>query len=938
MIMKWIKYAVTSVFLGAFAQPGLVGADDSPHVQTGWYRPQCFQWILQEEMPSRRNEPSVAWKEVVGEGMSKRLDLDWKKMGFGGPWNTLKIELAARANEVPFYEASYQPEAEIGLPDLPIGSYWLTIKTFGSKGLKGYGRYHLNVLESDVPPEQRTVGEVSGLQVRPELPNRIRIKGWGGDAESIRIKVASIDGDRLRAESVRPPAEGELVYEIPDAIPGKVVRAEVEALNHGAVLDRSEIWVGAPGDYPAALEWERGKSRGSLFDFIAGETITTGLPFSVQKKGLEKQIEGMKSRGSETVQLWVTWGKIEPLEGVRDWSNLDEYVKFLTEHQIPFAIGAGSILFGNGPEFAWGDLALRDNGEFRIWRGNPVMSPASPIYQKRIDDFIRAMIGRYQDNPFLVGYHFMNQGMDSGIFQDHDTVMDYSATARSSFQKFLQTQYRDVEALNARWGTKWRSWEEVLPPLPEFAKEVNLSPAWQDWTRWKLKVYRDISVDLFEPIVAELDPHRPVVHYTAKTGPIEYQFHDLPVAAWATADGAGEDYRMARINSLTRNWGLWRQTESHDVPPMHLNHMMDMWAQSLRNGGELIRYNLVFNTLASRFLEVYPSNEELQKTLSWWSDTAAWRKKLSKARTAPPTLGIFLSWADLLYRDRRWRWYALPGDRAEALVRSQDFLPVKWLSEWTPERAWEGLDVLLVPEDARIWDKAFRDRLAAFVSKGGRAVIWGRSGQFSPDDPSRPFSWLADLGAGNVEVGTSEAQPVSSGEYSTVLYENKRLSLEPAVAIQSVPENVDVTSDSRGRPMVLKWAFGKGEVRWCLAETPGESERMVAALLKESGARQEASSSDSRIDAWCLELDGETYVILNRFLGFGKKAEAVRIRTKVTLPGFAGEEGEYEVVPILPSGADFKMSREQLKANGWETELLPSEMQIYKVTRSKEES
>jgi len=926
--------ATLSALVGCKPQTVTLKDTPPPALPEGaWFQPDTYVWALQKVDPLMRKEASKPWREVVQEGRTADIALDWKSLTERTDWQRAVIQVAGRADELPFYEKEFtSAQTPAVLPMLPPGGYWLTVRTYG-EGLTDFQRLFLNVLESPVTAKDRPTKKPSGLQLQGTPDGQLVVSGWKPqEAATLRLKIGNVEGDVLREEVIELPTHGDtLTLPLQEAAPGKTLVVGAELRHSGLTLDQAETWTSLPGDFPAtAPAWPSDAAPQNVLHYLAGETMATSVPFAEQQEALETQIAGMAQRGSRTIQLWVLWGKVDPLGGARDWSNIDAYVEFLTKNKIPFTFASiSSVLFGNAPEEAWSEWAMNDRGEFGLWRKLPMTSPVSPTYLRKSPEFIRALVERYRGNPYLAGYVSLGQGLDSGVFQDqHETVMDYSAVARDSFRDYLRKKYTDLAALNQAWGTNWQDWSHVLPPMAELHKEVNLTPAWQDWTAWKLQVYRGVSVGLVEPIIAELDPDRPVLNYNAKTGPFEYQFHDLAVRQWGTADGAGEDYRMGRINSLTKNWGLWRQTESHDVPPANKRYMMDMWAASLRNGGDLIRYNLVFNSQAISFLTLYPKNEALQASLAWWSETAPLREKLSTSATATPETGIILSWADMLFRKRVFRWYTMPGDRAEEFTRQQGFQPVKWLSEWTPESAWTGLRRILVPEDALVWDPALQSRLARFVQEGGHAIIWGRAGQYSTDAAAGPFSWLQDFGVGDI---TAEASAVAGeGTHSTVTHGDKRYTLSPAVSVTNIPAHVTTTTDGKDRPVLLEWTFGKGKVTWCLSDTPGESERLLTALLKDSGARREVVTSDPRVDGLTLYQDGSRYIVLSRYLGFGKKADDTPVKTKVTLPELP-DSPEWIVRSLVPAAPEQRLSGDQLASTGWETNLLPSEMQIYEI-------
>jgi hypothetical protein len=879
---------------------------------------------LQTVDPAKRKERSATWRDVVADGTVAPAQVDWKTLAGDGSWTRAELSLATGPDKAPFWRQDARDRnTAAALPSLPRGGYWLTVKTFDN-GLNQTRRFYLNILESSVKDLPKS--SVAGLRVEAG-EQAVAVAGWPSGAEALRVEVTSLSGEPISQKDVSiPKGEKQETIPIAEAVPGKTVRVVVTAQRGGQAQDGGEIWLATRGDFPSRPVWEPVAEPPVIFDYLMGETIATQEPFAAQAEGVKTQLDSLAARGSSAVQLWVTWGRIEAMGEAYDWTELDNYVQAVTERKIPFVLAAaGSVLFGNGPVQTWGEWMVNHEGKFKLWRKTPVVSSSSDAYLAAARDFTRRMIERYKDNPYLAGYCFLNSGMDSGIFQDHyDSVTDYSALARGKFREFLRSQYRTLDTLNAAWGTHWSSWEAIQPPLPELEKEVNLSRPWQDWTQWKLGEYRSAAVDLFDPICAELDPKRPVLHYNAKTGPFEYQFRNLRTKLWATADGAGEDYRMGRINSMTHNWGLWRQTESHEVPPANLAYMTDMWAESLRTGGGKMRYNLVFNTLPNLFVKGYPENATLQTTLKWWQDTAALRETLSRCSSPPQRTGVILSWADMLYRLRVWRWYAMPGDRADAMTRERDLLPANWISEWTPEEAWAGLTTILVPEDARVWTPELTARLATFVERGGNLVIWGQAGKY--DLAGGSYSWPGKLGAPGLVVTNLATKPA----ITTASVGGKSLQLAPAVEVGAFPAGVSRVDDSTGRAVVLTWPYGKGSVRWLLSDTPGESERAVASLLEEAGSVREVSSSDARVDAFILEDEGKRYVVLNRFLGFGKKAEGKPAATTVRLPRL--EPGRtWQIRPLLPVGEVSQKSSEALANEGWPAEVSPSGMLVYEV-------
>ncbi|MDR1282451.1 MAG: acetylxylan esterase [Opitutaceae bacterium] len=946
-----------------------------------WFAP-TPGWALQKLDWAKRTQPSAAWRIVVASGAQAQARIEWsvltgKASSVSAPvsapasvsgWTRVEWRLsrdctgsgggtgggAVHSGTVGRTDASAADG--LLLPAVADGGWWLTVKQFGAdNSLRGLERFFLNVWNSPLAAAEgkssamteQSAQNAGGEALRLFFENgTVRISGLksarsGERGAVLGFSIREFDEAEVRRGELplaAATATGAREIALPEATPGRALRVLVEARINGVLRDAEELWVFAPGDSSPAPDWlalagnATAAKPVNVTRIFSGETVSSTAPFESQRAGLEAQIAGLRARGSGAVQLWVQWGKIETFAGACDWKNLDAYVSFLTGKGVPFTLAsAGSVLFGNGPLDTWSDWMLDHKGEFKLWRGLPSVSPASRAWQEGARRFTRRLIERYRDNPLLAGYVFIGQGMDSGIFTDHfNSITDYSPAARTDFVRYLKKRYGSIGALSAAWSAgnaarqaparqaaarqaaAWRDWTEVLAPLPRLEEEVNLSRPWLDWTDWKLAVYRESTVDLFDPLVEELDPERTVIHYTAKTGPFEHLLRGVRLRSWGTADGAGEDYRMDRINGITRNRGLWRQTESHEVPPANIGYMSDMVAQTLRGGADHVRFNLVWNSLPALFQKTYPENAALQETLRWWSESAPLREELAGAHPLPAELGVVISWADLLHRRRVWRWYAMPGDRADKLVRASGFLPVQWLSEWTPAQSWLGLRTVLVPEDALIWDERLTTRLESFVRGGGQLVVWGRAGKYA----LRRDGTGGASGAGGAAFAWTE-------RFGRTGFQEEQGKV-----------------DTRAGAGVREWVYGTGRVRWCVSDATGQSERLVAGLIEASGVARRVVISDPAVEGFFRVKGDRHFLVLNRFLGFGNKADPKPLEVTVRLPGLPGLEGEWSVRRVLAQSADTSSlppvpSWEAFSRGTARVALLPSEMQVFELSKAK---
>jgi len=876
------------------------------------------------------HKPVQAIRTTTASGTQSPVQIDAAVLfGTSTPSRAmLRLRRDVKGGEVLWEEKISGDATSIALPPLPAGRFDLTVDTFDTQGaLLSWNRYFLNIWESPVNGPLPSPSAPSASLLLRATDDGVAVSGFGPSPEgkdAILHLTASVLGTGVVLETIEQPMTGlsaPWLVPLKSLQPGRALLVEALLTANGRVIDRDEIWTGKPGETPAGLSFPPGPKL-RLTDLPGGESVSTIGVFHHEEAGFRAMLAGMKARGSNVVQIGITWDQIEPIEGVFDWSNLDAYVACLTETKTPFILAhIASNIFNRTPIDICGDWMVDDRNRTGLWRNTEIMSPVSPAYLKAAADFTRRLISRYKTNPYLVGYEFINHGEDSGLFfDDRKSVTDYSPVARDDLRAFLKGHYSDLAALNAAWGSNFTDWETVEPPLPQWEKEADLSAAWLDWTAWKLDVCQRTITGLFNPIVQELDPERAVLDYAAYIGPFETLLPDM-TPNWWLLDGGGEDPRMGRVNSLSRAWGVRRQSESHEVPPANLNYQMDLLGQSLRNGADQIRYNLVWNSLPSGNLVAYPANAALQKTLAVWSRAAGALRTIDGAVASDGGLAIVLSWDDMLDRQKIFRWFTIPGDRADILARSSGHASASWLSDWSPDAAWAAVHTVLVPEDARVWSRPLEDHLKAFVEKGGHLVLWGRAGQYTPDDGGKSFAWLDRW-----QAPLPEARPLAPPS------SQQSQEATSCVAFSSIAAERIVARDSRGNPLVISWKQGEGTVLWCLSDTPGQSEKIIARALAEE-AKPEVLCSDPRVEGFLLRHADRTFLVVDWFQGYNAKALDGPTAIHILLPGFAGQTLQVHPLFLSASGGegDIRLSLGEAADPGLPLTLTPSDLRIYEI-------
>ena len=194
------------------------------------------------------------------------------------------------------------------------------------------------------------------------------------------------------------------------------------------------------------------------------------------------QMQGLAALGFTGAKLSATGGRVDA-EGraLRQRLGLSYYLENLaTDFYAPYH------RYTIGKPVNW----LLEEAKAR-YRANPgdagvfVREPGllDPVWLDRIRVRLDGVVRAEAANRPL----FYNLGDESGI-ADLAVAWDFdvSPSSLAGFRGWLRTQYRDLAALNAQWGSGFAGWDDVLPELTEAAVrrgDGNFS-AWSDFKAW----------------------------------------------------------------------------------------------------------------------------------------------------------------------------------------------------------------------------------------------------------------------------------------------------------------------------------------------------------------------------------------------------------------------------------------------------------------------
>lgn len=177
-----------------------------------------------------------------------------------------------------------------------------------------------------------------------------------------------------------------------------------------------------------------------------------------------EDVERMHEAGVTMVSIGIfSWSRIQPAEGVFDFTWLDNVIDLLHAGGIAVDLATATASPPPWASAVYPEILPQDENGSTYWPGSRQQyAPSSPVYRRLAAELVTALATRYAGHPAVVMWHVNNE------YGCH-LHADYSDAARDAFRVWLARRYRSIDALNEAWGTyfwsqRYSSFAEIFPP------------------------------------------------------------------------------------------------------------------------------------------------------------------------------------------------------------------------------------------------------------------------------------------------------------------------------------------------------------------------------------------------------------------------------------------------------------------------------------------
>ena len=219
----------------------------------------------------------------------------------------------------------------------------------------------------------------------------------------------------------------------------------------------------------------------------------------------EEDLRLMKLANVNVMSIGMfSWAKLEPEEGVFDFSWMDNVIDRLYENGVSIFLSTPSGARPTWMSEKYPEVLRVSERRVRNLHGmRHNHCYTSPVYREKITIINTKLAERYANHPAIVGWHLSNE-------YGGECHCDY---CQDAFRNWIKEKYQTLDALNhAWWTTFWShtytSWSQVESPAPHGETMVHGQNL--DWKRF----VTDQTIDFYRHELKPLKAKNPDIPAT----------------------------------------------------------------------------------------------------------------------------------------------------------------------------------------------------------------------------------------------------------------------------------------------------------------------------------------------------------------------------------------------------------------------------------------
>ena len=497
---------------------------------------------------------------------------------------------------------------------------------------------------------------------------------------------------------------------------------------------------------------------------------------------------------------------------------------------------------------------------------NVVICLESPRIQRAVESYIRCNIPRFHANPDLLydimGYELM--------------YICYCDRSQHMFRMWLEEKHGTIEAANEKWGTSYKSFDEVVaPPVKNSRPLPGTNRAlWYDWARFNQDRFTDYLIKL-RNIVRSVDP----------TVPLAAGGSSSMLAGRTGTTGIDEERIVNEVDDLIIHEGggstlgtdlqlaLSENKKPLVDPEMSLASVEDLFPQFLHGKSVAQLYHWPVqpanefhsNNLSSLAHSWRYSLHDVDELLRAALDIRRLNKEIAAFADPPAEAAILYSQTSTLQiPPEMLTWETTPYlAELEKIYEASQYLDAKvtFVTERQIRKGWlDRYKLLLIPAVRNIPSDVV-EKIWTYASRGGNVLMTPES--FLGDEYNHPEDYLKRLGVKIRETQRpapgSLGSPVQGYDQSfsqqVTFAPGRSATLRamgaegPAIGTldtQGVQQRLEIDKSAKvlysypdGTPAVVRVAIGKGSVYYLASSLKAQSySRLLDTVFTNAGIRR----------------------------------------------------------------------------------------------------